>query len=317
MTSEIIDNILKRINPELVNVLATQLSGTELNSILLEVFNQKTSALTPPELLNQYQKNRFVKPADLPVLKMKRMELDILELFERHSFPAIELSPVAILGSCSVVGPVNQKKVLSALRGTEVIADSTNAIALHACDLKQRNEVPHSLSPVWMRCCNIQRHLRTQVMRGKGFRPHFKIGCLVTCGTDSGNFEFEKVALYEHLRAMKHLFSGYFKVEEVSFRLLPRAGYANSADLLSRTAEYLKSEDPGIRLSIVEQPANQNQYYKGIQYKVDIRVNGEAYEIGDGGFVDWTQQLLQNKKERMLSTGFGLDLMYRILSGEL
>lgn len=317
MASEIISNILKRINPELVNVLATQLSGTELNSILLEVFKQKASTLTPPGLLNQYQNNRFVKPADLPVLKMKRMELDILELFERHSFRAIELSPVAILGSCSVVGPVNQKKVLSALRGTEVMADSTNALALHACDLKQRNEIPHATPPVWMRCCNIQRHLRTQAISAKGFRPHFKIGCLVTCGSDSGNFEFEKVSLNEHMQIMKHLFAGYFKVEEISFRILPRAGYANTKDLLSRTSEYFKNEDPGIRLSIVEQTANQNQYYKGIQYKVDIRVNGKVYEIGDGGFVDWTQQLLQNKKERMLSTGFGLDLMYRILSGEL
>jgi hypothetical protein len=47
-----------------------------------------------------------------------------------------------------------------------------------------------------------------------------------------------------------------------------------------------------------------------------------TYEIADGGFVDWTQHLLQNKKERMFTkqermftTGFGFDLMYRILHG--
>ena len=40
-----------------------------------------------------------------------------------------------------------------------------------------------------------------------------------------------------------------------------------------------------------------------------------TYEIADGGFIDWTQHLLQNKKERMFTTGFGFDLMYRILHG--
>jgi hypothetical protein len=50
---------------------------------------------------------------------------------------------------------------------------------------------------------------------------------------------------------------------------------------------------------------------------VDIKVRGKTFEIADGGFVDWTQQLLQNKKERMLSTGIGFDFMYRILRGDL
>jgi hypothetical protein len=48
---------------------------------------------------------------------------------------------------------------------------------------------------------------------------------------------------------------------------------------------------------------------------VDVKVNNKSYEIGDGGFVDWTQQLLQNKKERLLITGFAFDFMYRILKG--
>ena len=64
-------------------------------------------------------------------------------------------------------------------------------------------------------------------------------------------------------------------------------------------------------------PSKGNNYYKRIQYKVDITMKGKAYEIADGGFVDWTQQLLQDKKERMLSSGFGFDLMLRILEGQL
>lgn len=318
MSSIIANKILKRINrPDLISVLTNELSGSELNSILLEVFNRKTSILSPAELLNQYQDNRFVKPADLPVLDLKRMELDLFELFRQYSFHALELSPVSILGSCSVIAPANQKKILSALRGTEVLADSTNSIALYASDLKQKNKTAGSSSETPMRFCNIQRQLRTQSFSGKGFRSHFKIGCLVTCGTDTGAFDFEKKSLQEHIRVMKALFLEYYKAEEVSFKLLCREGYPDGENLARAVNDHVQQHDPDIRITIVDKPEHETNYYKGLQYKVNILMKGKTYEIGDGGFVDWTQQLLQNKKERMLSTGFGFDLMYRILADQL
>lgn len=318
MDSAIIDNILKRINrPELLSVLADELTGSELNSLLLEVFRHKTACLTPPELLNLYQQNRFVKPADLPVLEMRQTELDILKLFDQHGFNPLELSPVSILGACSVLGPVNQKKVLTALRGTEVLADSTNAIALHASHLKQKNQTRDDSLGVWMRCSTIQRQLRTQTITGPGFTPHFKIGCLVTCGNDVGGYDFEKNSLLEHIRTMKALFLDYYKADNISFRLLPRGGYKDSEHLLEELNRFFQNNAPGTKLSIVKEALNENNYYKGIQYKVDITIKGGTYEIADGGFVDWTQHLLQNKKERMLSTGFGFDLMFRIQKGSL
>ncbi|MBP1996208.1 hypothetical protein [Paenibacillus eucommiae] len=33
----------------------------------------------------------------------------------------------------------------------------------------------------------------------------------------------------------------------------------------------------------------------------------KEYYIGDGGFVDWTQKMLENKKERLLISAIGLD----------
>jgi hypothetical protein len=50
---------------------------------------------------------------------------------------------------------------------------------------------------------------------------------------------------------------------------------------------------------------------------VIIDVKGRTFEIADGGFVDWTQQLLQNRKERQLICGFGFEFMYRIMTGEV
>lgn len=315
MSFAIVEKILHRTgHPDLLKLLSEQLSGSELNSLLLEVFNRRTSAITPPELLNLYQKNRFVKPADLPVIPLKQMELDLLQMFSEHSFQPLELSPVAAIGSCSVVAPADQKKILSALRGTEVLADATNAIALHVSDLKQQSDA-RSGDP--MRFSTVQRHVRTQVISGKGFTPHFKIACLVTCGADTGNYTFEKESLAEHIILMTKLYREYYKADNVSFRFLRRDGYTNAEELMKRVREYIVEKDPSIPIDLVTQPEKSISYYKGIQYKIDITIKGKQFEIGDGGFVDWTQQLLQNKKERMLSTGIGFEFMYRILNGEL
>lgn len=318
MQSEIVTKILERIgHPELMRILTEELSGTELNTILLEVFNNASSKVSPPALLNRYQSNRFVKPSDLPVLELKRMELEILELFNKFKFEPIELSPVSVLGSCSVVATADQNKVLSALRGTEVLADATNSIALHVCDLKQRNKDTFDKSEM-ISFSTFQRHVRTQQISGKGFTPHFKIGCLVTAGTDRGSFSFEKESLRRHIATMKELYINYYKVDDISFRFLCRKdGYESSERLAEQVREFVIAQHPDISIDIIRKPEKEIDYYKGIQYKVDINVKGKTYEIADGGFVDWTQKLLQNKKERMLSTGMGFDFMYRILRGDL
>jgi hypothetical protein len=268
-------------------------------------------------MLKLYQLNRFVKPADLPVIELRQTELDLLKMFQQHSFTPLELSPVTILGSCSVVAPADQKKILSALRGTEVLADATNAIALYISDLKKRKDWIPKTPDKKLRFCAIQRHVRTQSITGKGFTPHFKIGCLVTSGIDTGNFTFEKEALSEHVHLMKKMYEDYYKVDRLSFRLLCRKGYEDAIKLADELKKFILVDYPQTNIDIIQSPEKENEYYKGIQYKVDITLNNKIYEIGDGGFVDWTQQLLQNKKERFLITGFGFEFMYRILHGML
>jgi len=317
MQSAIVTKILQRIGqPDLVRILTEDLTGTELNTILLEVFSDRSSKLSASKLLNHYQSNRFVKPSDLPPLELKRMEVDVLELFNRLSFEPIELSPVSVLGSCSVVATADQNKILSALRGTEVLADATNSLALHICDLKQNKSLSSRADRISF--STIQRHIRTQQITGKGFTPHFKIGCLVTAGVDTGSFSFEKEALLQHIEAMKELYINYYKVDGIGFRFLCRKkGYDSSERLAEQVKEFVVGKHPELSIDIIKTPEKEIDYYRGIQYKVDIHIKGRTYEIGDGGFVDWTQQLLQNKKERMLSTGIGFDFMYRIMRGDL
>lgn len=317
MSSQIVENILKRSDGEkLLSLLVQDLSGSELSSLLLEVFRQRSQVIPSAELLRRYQKNRFVKPADLPVMVMKQAELDVLSLFERHSFQLIELSPVAVFGACSVVASADQNKILTALRGTEVLADATNSIALHVCDLKKTGQWIPAHAGDKIRFATIQRHVRAQAITGKGFTPHFKIGCLVTCGRDTGSHTFEKESLSEHVAAMISLYREYYKVDDIRLRLQCREGYEDPSALAAQLRDHLVDAHQ-IPVEIIALPKKPNNYYKGIQYKIVITKNGRQFEIGDGGFVDWTQQLLQNKKERMLSTGIGFDFMYRIMQGQV
>jgi hypothetical protein len=244
------------------------------------------------------------------------MELDLLRLFAQNEYQPVELSPVAALGSCSVFGCASQHKILSALRGTEVLADATNALALHVADTR-KSKSREALSENVMRFSCIQRHVRAQQIAAKGFTPHFKIACLVTAGHDNGSYSFEKQSLLEHVRLMKTLFTEYYLVDKISFRFMCRSGYPDSIELAVQVKQFITQQLPDTIIDIVEAPEKENNYYCGIQHKIDITVNNRAFEIGDGGFVDWTQKLLQNKKERMLSTGIGFEFMYRILSGEL
>src|SRR5689334_21086185 len=93
--SPILESILSRIGqPGLADLLSDELSGTELNTLLLAVMSRQASRLSPGDLLKNYEKNRFVKPSDLPVLPLREMELDYLKIFTKHGLEAIELSPV-------------------------------------------------------------------------------------------------------------------------------------------------------------------------------------------------------------------------------
>ncbi|GEP97847.1 hypothetical protein [Chitinophaga cymbidii] len=300
------DDILRKIAektgcPDMAGILAEKLSGTELNSLLMEVFARKAAAITPPVLLQQYRQNRFVHPADTDMIGLLEKASQVLKIYREHQFTPIELSPLAQFGSCSVVAKADQKKIISATRHTEVLADATNSIALHIADMRQNGATE------LLRFSTVHRHVRAQPLQDPRFSPHFSIGCLVSAGRDTGNFDFELAALKEHFSVWTDLLKNIFHISSIRFKLQPREGYP--AHFLPKALQHL--QESGFPVGIdTGSPAN--QYYKGIQFKTIIPAGDGEIEIADGGFTDWTQQLLENRKERMLISGFGLSLLYQL-----
>jgi hypothetical protein len=69
-------------------------------------------------------------------------------------------------------------------------------------------------------------------------------------------------------------------------------------------------------IDIIEDPdrATGRGYYIDLCYKIYATIDGQRLEIADGGFVDWTQRLTGNRKERLLIGGFGLDRLATVLT---
>jgi hypothetical protein len=281
----------------------TRIPLSDLNTLLMEVYRKRSGEMSGGELMKNYAANRFVQPSGINAVTLKQLELEILKIAESQLYPSIQLSPVAPLGSCSAVASVNQNKIISALRGTEVVADATNLLALHLCHLLKNGKATHDKD--LLRLSTTHRHVRAQFFDKPGLLPHFNLFCMVTSGRDKGSYSFEKLALTEHLRVYQTIFSSLFHLP-VRLKLNSRAGYTDSEGLLQRVSEYIGQQLPDLT---VTEDSNQgtNLYYKGLQFTIVVSLNGQEVNIGDGGFVDWSQQLLGSRKERMLISAIGIE----------
>ena len=335
--------------PGLIEGLVDRLSGSDLNSLLLEVYRQKAAKIDATELLARYRNNRLVQPSPIDMIGLLELELQVLRYMRGHGFHAVELSPAAQFGSCSVVATVDQQKVLSAVRNTEIMADATNALALHIASTvramggrsaeagRRHEDRVAQRSGGRNRLCTVHRHIRTQPFP-TGYFPHFKIGCMVSSGLDVGNYGFECGALLEQLRVLFGLLRklGTRKPDgrasqgrasgpaergadgppegglgSLRLVLRRRGGYDERNPLIDRIHAHLVQALPDETIELEDAPAD-NDYYKGIQFKLYVNTDERVWEIADGGFVDWTQQLLGNRKERLLISGFGLEWLYKI-----
>jgi len=55
-------------------------------------------------------------------------------------------------------------------------------------------------------------------------------------------------------------------------------------------------------------------YYQRLRFMISlVDQEQQEFDIIDGGFTDWTSGLLQNKKERLLTSGLGVDFLIRTI----
>jgi hypothetical protein len=277
--------------------LADDLAASELWSLLLDVLERRALQRSPPDLLRQWSRDLFTRPAAIDQRTL--VALDGHLLAAASAFEAIELSPLAPLGVCSRTGLASQNKVVSALRGTEVVSDPTNVLALE-CAHRLRID---PLRDVRLATC--QRVVRAQAQpKRPGFSQHFRIFCLASAGRARASHGFLVEALIEHIRT--HL---------AALDLLEKHGYGfpgrrvrllatdARAPLADRIAEGLGGDTPIARAPL------QHAYYDGVRFMIDVDgPDGAAVPLIDGGAFDWLGALTSNHKLEFVASGMGAQL---------
>lgn len=302
----IIERILKQTgDPELLTKLLS-LPGADLGTLLLYLFRMRTENISPTAMPGAFGANRFCKPSDIDPAAFHAFEHELLTLAKVHGIEGILLSPAAPLGSCSVFGCVNQNNVVSSLRGTEMLSDPTNMLAIILADRLKNgadNREP-------LHTCATARVVRAQAFPDlPGFHAHFGLFCMVSAGRASASYGCERELLIKHLVYYRELLLNRFG-GTLTVCLRKRGGYRDGDGFWNSMVTLVRKELPDVALTF-DTEHEDNLYYRGINFKMYLEKNGETTEIGDGGFVDWMQQMTGSKKERYLISAIGLDRLIR------
>ncbi|MFG2432091.1 hypothetical protein [Streptomyces sp. NPDC048590] len=303
VTDPALRRVLRRAGgPEVLDLLGDELSGSDLTTLLLEVFRRRAARRTPAEVMRRYRSDRFVAPAPAGLAALRRTEDALLSALP-DGFESLVLAPVLPLAAHSAVATVDPRKVIATVRGGEVAADPTNGLALEASSRRSRLLAANPRSSTLVRLAASQRIVRAQHFDRPGALAHFQILGLVTAGRDVGDRDFERQQLTEHLAfTTQGLAAAGVPGTEIRITCLDEV----NRPVVRRVLDALVTLPGG---TVVEDATRSSGrgYYTDLCFKVFARVGGEVVEVGDGGFVDWSRHLTGNRKERLLITGLGVD----------
>jgi hypothetical protein len=267
------------------------LTPTDLQSLLLDVSRRRAAAVTPARLMQRWRQDRYVQPVASDPRLVWQLEARLWALLPEE-FAGVDLSPVAPLGCCSAVGPVSQDQVISTNRGSEVVSDPTNVLALEAASRRQRSGSPS----VSLAACH--RVLRGQHFDGPGLFQHFRLFALVTSARDRGSGRTEAALLTTHLQFWARALSELLPARRAAVRFTV-FGFPPLHERMRDTV--LPGLQPLPRGVAVEEDAGRERargYYERGAIRLDAEAEAGWRELGDGGFTDWTAQLLNDAKER-------------------
>lgn len=302
----------------------TGLSGRDFDSLLLHLYERRTSEMKPVELLRRFEEKRTSRPVRADARRLHRVEG---QLFDSASeFEALAPAPVVPLGATRTLGGIHQNNVLSALRGHEVTADPTVWMALEAA----RRRRARRSSPVNL-CCS-HRVMRMQPAPAP-LLPHFQLFACLTAMRQGSLFEVMRrhAAVYLRvIRARQVVFEvsdprrvrallaehgvqidRQFRAHDIaaSKRYLEERGIAlprgrGLDDRLERELlEPLEAEFPEVEMIVDLGRTEGLAYYTGPV----MRITADGHHLVDGGQLDWTARLLCDRAEWCFSSGIGVD----------
>jgi hypothetical protein len=279
--------------PEVRDALASGLPASEVWSLLLGVMESRAKVRTPASLREQWARDRFVQPCYIDQRLL--VEMDGHLLAAAAAFEAVELSPLAPLGVCAAVALASQNKIVSTTRGTEIVSDPTNVLALECARRLREN----SAQAVRLTTCH--RVTRAQAVPNRpGFAAHFRMFCLASAGHERENREFLAGELACHINTQ---LAALDRLEQHGYSFPGRKVRVLATPANARLAEGIGTM---VRSAPVEHQALEHPYYDGIRFMIDVRApNGVEVPLIDGGAFDWLRTLMSNGKIVFVASGMG------------
>jgi hypothetical protein len=311
------DPMLERIQreagiPELIDVLVERLAPTDLQSLLLEVYRRRVAGVQPSQLLERYERDRFVRPSDLAPNVLADFDRLVWSLLPEH-YTAVELSPVCPLGTNATVATVDQNKVVTTIRNTEVVADVTSVLALECASRRRLLLASNPQNRERVRLCASHRVVRGQAYRAApGVLPHFRLLGLCAAGRDEGSFRFETTSLFEqiafYVQLLREVSRLGYQTHRLRVTLTDLEQGRREQTLDAQVLKPLMANHPGVLCELDPERETGRGYYVGACFHVyATTVAGTEFELIDGGFTTWAQQVLSNSKERLLISGLGTE----------
>lgn len=288
---------VSRLGREAFELLARELTGSELQSLLLRIVQQRAEARAAADVVAQYGRDGFCRPAQVDL--RESVEVDRQLLAAATDFEALELSPLAPLASCSSFALTTQNRVVSTLRGSESVADPTNVLALEsALRLRAAPEKAVNLT-------TSMRVVRAQpIPQLPGYSQHFRIFVLTSGGPEEKDHAFTVGALEQHVRTM---LAALDRLEQVGYafgkRRVTILATDERAKLGDRVADHFGALATRERLD--------HAYYSGgLRYQVWVTaLDGSELPLIDGGAFDWLKTLTSNRRAVFVASGAGAQLI--------
>jgi hypothetical protein len=301
----IVDRIEREAGvPGLAAILAERLAPTDLQSLLLAVYRQRSGQRRPADVLAQYESDRFVRPA--PVSPKRLLEWEQVAFANLPAeFEPLALSPACPLGACTAMASVDPNWSVATIRNSEIVSDSTNVLALE-CAVRRRallRDEPKSRGCIHLAASH--RLLRGQRYDSPLAYAHFACFALCSAGRDEGNLRFELAALRLHLNFYLRALRAFLG-PAVPLRLTVTDWHAPPREALLAEILSLGTGFTLVDCSIDDRRTGGRGYYRDLCFHIEAaNPSGQALELVDGGVVDWSQRLLSNAKERMVISGIG------------
>jgi hypothetical protein len=293
--------------PHLAAILSDRLAPTDLQSLLLEVYSRRATRREPKAVLDDHISNRFTRPSTSDPSRL--LEWDRIAFSQLPKlFHPVELSPVSPLGAVSAFTTISQDWIVSTIRNTEVVADSTNVLAIE-CAVRRREQKSLSArhtAPIHLAASH--RLLRGQrINAGPSAHQHFRLFSLCSAGRDSGNLQFETESVCLHvgffLTTLKKFLGSKIPLRVAISDFGPQAP---RPAVQSEVVDKLHSRYKNVKIELDQDRKQGRGYYTELCFKIFATPpTGREHELVDGGDVNWTQKLLNNAKERLVISGCG------------